>query len=286
MKMSDNTLGAVKEYFNVQLATIFGEREVEQFFVIAAYHFLKYEKYELRLRENERLSESQLLEFVYCVKDLKKNKPIQYIFGTAPFYGLDFSVDENVLIPRPETEELVEWIQEENKDKGEISILDIGTGSGCIAIALKKHLSAAKVTAMDISKGALALAQKNADDNETEIEFVEADVLSHPKWTRKLDVIVSNPPYIAKSEAISMHKNVLDYEPHLALFVDNNDELLFYKEIAKWGLEHLSKNGAIYFELNERNGDELALYLRDLGYDCLIKKDLSNKNRMMKLILK
>ena len=282
MKMPNNTLGAVREYFNVELAAFFDEREIDQLFAMAAYAYLNLEKFELRMRESDHLSESELLLFIYCVKDLKKNKPIQYILGNAEFYGLDFSVDENVLIPRPETEELVDWIVETYATKPEpIHILDIGTGSGCIAISIKKNLPHAKVYAMDVSPGALGVAQRNAEKNKVEIEFIENSILDKPGLTTQFDIIVSNPPYIAKEEASVMHANVLDFEPHLALFVEDTDALLFYKTIVKWGKNQLKEKGKIYFELNETNGDELVDFVQQLGWKAEIRKDLSGKDRMM-----
>lgn len=287
MKMPDNTLISVKEYYFNELKEIVDTREIDQLYSLAVNHYLGWEKYELRIRENERLSESEMLRFIYCVKDLKKNKPIQYILGKTSFYGLDFHVDENVLIPRPETEELVDWIITHCKSLNSFPrrIIDIGTGSGCIAISLKKNLPNVEVWAMDVSNGAIGIAEKNAELNNVEINFAKADVLQLPNLSKQFDLIISNPPYIAHSEAKLMHENVLGYEPHLALFVDHDDVLLFYKKIVEWAKLYGSPEAEVFFEINENNGADLSAYYTQLRYSCELRKDLSNKDRMMRITL-
>lgn len=208
----------------------------------------------------------------------------------AWFAGMQFYVDENVLIPRPETEELVAWIVQEHKTLHlqNVKILDIGTGSGCIPIALKKQLPTCDIHAADISKGALSTAQKNASTLHAAITFHEVDILDETSRNRlsKFDVVVSNPPYIKQSEEAAMHYNVLKYEPHLALFVPDEDALLFYKAIADFGLQHLTAGGKLFFEINEMLGASVKALLKQKGYSNVeIRKDMQGKDRMVKAIL-
>ena len=224
-------------------------------------------------------------EFNACeeiIKQLKRRKPIQYILKEAHFYGLTFYVDPSVLIPRAETEELVDWILEEVKptiNKG--ALLDIGTGSGCIAISLKKQLEGWDVYAMDISATALAVARQNADKNNVQVEFIEADVLTY-SGGQQFTVIVSNPPYVKEDEKQAMHANVLDNEPHSALFVSNHDPLVFYKAIADLALKNLERGGYLFFEINEYLGKETIAMLRDKGFNNIVlRKDMQGKDRMI-----
>ena len=216
---------------------------------------------------------------------------------------MNLYVDESVLIPRPETEELVHWIidegsrfksqdsrnkEKETKDKGQDLILDIGTGSGCIPIAIKKHLPATEVHAIDISEKALAVAKKNAEAQETSIQFHLLDILDKNLWQqlKKFDIIVSNPPYITEKEAEEMHNNVLLHEPHAALFVPNEQPLLFYEAIASFGLQHLNIGGLLFFEINEVYGKEVTAMLAAKGYQHIeLRKDMQGKDRMMKAVL-
>ncbi|MFC0514958.1 peptide chain release factor N(5)-glutamine methyltransferase [Mucilaginibacter angelicae] len=220
--------------------------------------------------------------------ELKTGKPIQYILGTTEFYGLPFKVNPYVLIPRPETEELVEWVisGERLKAKGErFSLLDIGTGSGCIAISLKKNLADAEVSAMDISEGALQTAKENALLNEVEVNFIEADILNMEpsNGSTKYDIIVSNPPYVTLNDKKQMHSNVTDFEPHTALFVPEYDPLIFYRAIADYALNNLIANGLLYFEINENLGKETVELLYDKGFKNIeLRKDMSGRDRMVK----
>lgn len=238
--------------------------------------------------------------FYTITKALLRQKPLQYILHEAPFYGMDLYVDENVLIPRPETEELVDWIIKEvniqvpaPRDQGsnfkvQYSIIDIGTGSGCIPIALKKHLPAAAVHAIDISEKALAVAKKNAEAQETTIQFHVLDILDEDLWRQLpvFDVVVSNPPYITKKEMAAMHNNVLLHEPHTALFVPDEKPLLFYEAIAAFGLQHLNNNGCLFFEINEVYGREIIEMLASNSYQNIeLKKDMQGKDRMIKAAL-
>jgi release factor glutamine methyltransferase len=223
------------------------------------------------------------------LEELKTGKPIQYILGKTEFYRLPFNVNPSVLIPRPETEELVEWVLE---TVGSLkltvgSLVDIGTGSGCIAISLKKNLSGFKVSAIDISADALQTAASNAKLNEVDIEFIEDDILnpgSHiSHLTSPISIIVSNPPYVTLHDKTQMHTNVTDFEPHTALFVPENDPLIFYKAIADFGMAHLNSNGLLFFEINESYGKETVELLADKGFKNIeLRKDMSGRDRMIR----
>ena len=227
--------------------------------------------------------------FIDILNELSTGKPIQYILGKTEFYGLPFLVNPSVLIPRPETEELVDWAI--NSLKTEINnsahIIDIGTGSGCIAISIKKHLPDFKVSAIDISATAIQTATKNAKLNQVEVEFSEEDILN-PKATKtkKYKVIISNPPYVTLLDKRQMHTNVTDFEPHNALFVSDDDPLIFYRFIAKFAIKHLDQNGLLFFEINESYGQETVNLLDELGFkEISLRKDLSGKDRMLKAML-
>ncbi len=222
---------------------------------------------------------------------LMQHKPVQYVLHEAWFAGMKFYVNENVLIPRPETEELVAWIIEEirNSEFKIRNLLDIGTGSGCIPIVIKKKLPQLDVHAVDISEHALEVAKQNAHEQEAEVSFHQMDILSEEVEKNKevFDIIVSNPPYIKQSEAESMQKNVLKHEPHLALFVTGEDALLFYRAITQYASEHLSENGFLFFEINEVHGEEVVDLLQQNGFiDIRLKKDMQGKNRMIKAVWK
>lgn len=225
-----------------------------------------------------------ILEEVY--QKLVNGIPIQYALGYADFYGLSFKVNEAVLIPRPETEELVVWIikdYEGEKDK-QINLLDIGTGSGCIPITIKKHITESKITSCDISKEALDVAQKNADSHNTSINFIQLDFLNNNDWNTLgcYDVIVSNPPYIPESDRAEMHENVKDYEPNIALFVPTEDPQIFYRQIAIFGQTHLNNDGCIYCELHKDHGVETEILFKELGYKTELRKDMHGNDRMLK----
>ena len=214
---------------------------------------------------------------------LQKNEPIQYIVGIESFGGLTFEVDENVLIPRPETWELVQWIVEDCQSDSSCRILDIGTGSGCIAVSLAERIPQAEVEAWDVSEGALQVAKKNGEKNGVDVCFRQQDVLKAMPGSARYHVIVSNPPYIAEKEKKVMDANVLDWEPSLALFVPDEDPLLFYRKIAQLGLEMLTEDGALYFEINQVYGQETLQMLKELGYtQTELKKDAWNNDRMIK----
>lgn len=214
---------------------------------------------------------------------LNESEPIQYILGETEFYGYRFEVNPSVLIPRPETEELVHLILAENKDEPSLSILDIGTGSGCIAISLKKELANASVSALDVSEKALTTAKKNADLNNAEIFFIQKDILSPSNELPRTSIVVSNPPYVTKSEKALMKQNVLAHEPSLALFVEDHDPLIFYRTIAQKAKHSLFPEGKIYFEINEQFGNETAAMLEETGFrNIRIIQDLQGKDRMIR----
>jgi len=287
MRIASNKIKDIARFFREELTDLYGPEETETLLRYCLEEFLNEERFDLRASENKTVSESELLRFNFAIKDLKKEKPLQYIFGRADFYGLKLLVNEHVLIPRPETEELVHLVISDVKNAGmnDPAILDIGTGSGCIPIALKKHLPAAKITAMDVSEKAIETAEQNAKLNAVEIDFVVDDILQPAavKDSPQYDIIVSNPPYIKLSEKTGMNKNVLDYEPHLALFVEDDDALLFYRAIAEYAQKMLKPGGKIYFEINGALGPETRRLLEDKGLkNPELIKDMSNKNRILR----
>jgi release factor glutamine methyltransferase len=249
-------------------------------------HLLR--RIDLALNPEIEIDENQLLVWNSIITELKNQKPIQYILGETFFYGLRFEVNQNTLIPRPETEELVEWIISENKksqQSSNLKVLDIGTGSGCIAISLAKNLPNAKVSALDISEEALNVAKNNAEFNQVTIDFILADVLAIEKLPDTFDVIVSNPPYVRESEKDLMQQNVLSNEPHIALFVENENPLLFYDKIAELAKNHLTENGVLYFEINQYLGEETVDLLKTKGFKNIeLKKDIYGVDRMVKCL--
>ena len=243
------------------------------------------------LRKDEAISEVKANELTFFLLRLLKGEPVQYVLGYAFFDDLKLKVNPSVLIPRPETEELVDWIIEENKGHKGLNILDIGTGSGCIALALKRNLPEANVHALDISEKALLIAEENAIANDTDVHFFRYDILASIPTPQihsfeldaAWDIIVSNPPYIPDSEKGELHKNVVEYEPHEALFVTGDDPLIYYKAIASFADKNLENHGTIYFEIHEEAASNMRLMLEEHGFkNVVIHKDLSNKNRMVK----
>ena len=288
MKIASNKIADVLSFFQDNLKDIYEKEELETLIAYCFEEILAINKAEIGLRKNETMSESQLLKFNFAIKDLKQQKPIQYIFGKADFYGLKFIVNENVLIPRPETEELVDLIVKDFKVQSskihELTILDIGTGSGCIPIALKKNIPSAIVYGLDISEKALDVATRNAVINNVEVEYISEDILD-PNIKLplpKFDIIVSNPPYVRDSEKATMQKNVLEHEPHLALFVNDNNPLIFYKAIADFALKNLKLTGKLYFEINENLGFETKEMLEQKGFKNVeLIEDMNGKNRIL-----
>ena len=235
------------------------------------------------LKDDVTLTAGQEALLDNAITRLQKQEPIQYILGYSDFCGLKFKVTPATLIPRPETSELVEWIVSEANSNE--SILDIGTGSGCIAISLAHKLPQSKVTAWDISPDALAVATENSKANGCAVEFEEIDILAYKPTGELFDIIVSNPPYIKENEKAEMHSNVLDWEPHTALFVPDNDPLLFYRTIAEKGLVLLKPGGKLYFEINRAHGKETVEMLKSLGYTGIeLRKDFADNDRMIRAV--
>ena len=229
-------------------------------------------------------SDDEIVVWNLILKQLKQEIPVQYLLGKTSFYGLEFEVNANVLIPRSETEELVDWILKSQKSKVEsqkIRILDIGTGSGCIAIALAKNLPNATVFAIDVSENALATAKINAENNSVNVTFINQNILETEDLQQQFDIIVSNPPYVRHLEKEEIKKNVLDNEPHLALFVADNDALVFYKKIAELAQKNLSENGQLYFEINQYLGKETIDLLQKMNFATTeLRKDIYGNDRM------
>lgn len=286
MKIASTKIADVIRFFREELKDSYEPGEVETFISYCFEAYLNFSKTDLLVKSTGSMSESELLKFNFAVKQLKQQRPIQYILGKADFYRLQFIVNEQVLIPRPETEELVDLIIREYKQMQTPTILDIGTGSGCIAITLKKNLQAATVTAIDVSEEALKVASQNATLNQAEVSFFQQDILKVNTMPaaapQQFDCIVSNPPYICFSERNEMEKNVLEHEPHLALFVPDEDPLLFYKAIADFALIHLKPRGKLYFEINAAYGLETRQMLEIKGFkNVILISDLNNKNRIL-----
>ncbi|MCH4895125.1 peptide chain release factor N(5)-glutamine methyltransferase [Marinilabiliaceae bacterium JC040] len=276
------TILSLKQLIRKELSSIYPLGEINSFIYIIFEQVLSYKKIDTNINNKEIVNEESLKIIYKIVERLKNNEPIQYIFGETDFYDLEFKLNKDTLIPRPETEELVDLIIKENFNKN-ISILDIGTGSGCIAISLKKNLPISKVSAIDISSNAILMAKENAKRYNLELNFIEDDILNPSKKYPIYDIIVSNPPYIRNSEKRLMLNNVLEYEPHRALFVEDLDPLIFYREIAIFGKQHLSQNGIIYFEINENLSLETKNLLEDLGYNEIsIIKDINDRDRIIK----
>ena len=264
------------------LASQYGDQESEQFFYMLSEAYLGFSKIDIALNPNEFIAKEKEELIALTLVRLKNNEPIQYIIGDTYFYGNTFVVNEHTLIPRPETEELVDWVLKDTPNKP-IDILDIGTGSGCIAISLSQKLIKATVYAMDISEGALQTAKINAENIKVNVKFIEQDVLKESKLFKDFDIIVSNPPYVRCSEKQAMSANVLDYEPDSALFVSDTDPLIFYYKIAELFLAQAKKTAVLYFEINEYLGAELIEGLKKIGFTSVeIRQDFRGKDRMLK----
>jgi len=284
-------IGALEEHYKLELVPFYDSEEAKWLFSLAAEQVLNLSRSKLMMAKDMEINFIDQQKLLSILNDLQIGKPIQHILAEAHFYGLVFKVNENVLIPRPETEELVEWIISDcNKwlavdsltSSEKPSILDIGTGSGCIPITLKKHLPYAKVSSLDISPEAIIVAKQNARQIGVEINFIEADIL-HFKYEEKFDIIVSNPPYITYLEKEDMHHNVLLHEPHLALFVSDDNPLLFYKAIAAFAQTNLKPGGQLYFEINEYLGKETIEMLQDKGFiNIELRQDMQGKDRMVR----
>lgn len=271
-----------RNYFIETLTPIYDSGEAESFFYLILEDQKKLKRIDLALNNAAEFSETELDHWNEILEKLKQYIPIQYIIGKTFFFGLEFEVNPNVLIPRPETEELVDWILKNNPQNTELKILDIGTGSGCIAITLAKNLPNATVSAIDVSEEALATAKKNAKSNNVSVEFLLRNILETEDLNQQFDLIVSNPPYVRNLEKEEIKQNVLDHEPHLALFVDDHDALVFYRKITELAKKNLSKNGQLYFEINQYLGKEMMDLLEQNGFQQMeLRKDIYGNNRMV-----
>jgi release factor glutamine methyltransferase len=270
-----------------ELKSFYPATEIRQFVRIVFEHLLDFSTTDLLIKGDTVLDKPQGAFVEECVKRLKKYEPVQYITGETDFLDLKLKVTPATLIPRPETEELVMWVAEHLNSSG-MHVLDIGTGSGCIALGIKSRNPEVIAEAWDVSDEALKTAKENAETNNLDVKFEKVDILNFEpdeKYTGRYDVIVSNPPYVRESEKELMEKNVLDYEPHLALFVDDSDPLLFYRVIAVIAKKLLKKGGMIFFEINEAFGDETKKLLENYGYSSVeVKKDINGKDRMVKAV--
>ena len=279
----------IKEYrshFIEELTPIYDAGEAESFFYLILEEKHQLKRIDLALHSDLEFSEEESSVWNSILEQLKLEIPIQYLLGKTSFYGLDFEVNANVLIPRPETEELVDWIianDQMTKSLNPQKILDIGTGSGCIAISLAKNIPNAQVYAIDVSGKALATAKKNAVLNEVNVTFISQNILQTENLEQQFDIIVSNPPYVRNLEKEEIKKNVLDNEPHLALFVEDNDALIFYKKIAELARKNLAENGRLYFEINQYLGAEMIDLLEKMNFKNIeLRKDIYGNDRMIK----
>ena len=279
------TISEINNHVKNKLKNIYSDSEIQQLRFQLYESILGLSKIYVITNPKVYVPDEKYNSLILALDRLLKNEPIQYIIGNTEFYNLQFEVNPSVLIPRPETEELVEWILTTTNKKPKLRVLDIGTGSGCIAISLAKNMQNTKVFALDVSEKAIKTAQQNSKNNSTSIEFIQFDILNDDieNLPKNLDVLVSNPPYVMQSEKNLMKSNVLNFEPESALFVNDNNPLLFYKKIASIGKNILKKNGLLFFEINETLGNEVKEILLKADYrDIEVKKDFLGKNRMVK----
>jgi len=286
-----NTIGNAFNIFKRALAGIYDANETEALTLLALSEITSWSKAKIKAFPELQLAPEQSEKAKSMLTRLQTGEPIQYILGHTEFYGLNFKVNPSVLIPRPETEELVEWALA-SVGSGQLAVgsnvLDIGTGSGCIAISLKKNLPDANVSAIDISLKALETAKENAKLNAVEVNFIEGDILNPSNYsllTNHYSLIISNPPYVTQHDKTQMHQNVTAFEPHTALFVPEDDPLLFYKAIADFAVKNLKTGGLLFFEINESLGKEMVELLEDKGFkDIELRKDMSGRDRMIKAV--
>jgi release factor glutamine methyltransferase len=278
-------LSQLKIKFITLLKDEYPAQEVSSFFNLLIEFYLGMNRLDFALKPGKEISLEEENKLESAIHRLSLHEPIQYIIGETEFFGLQFKVDKNVLIPRPETEELVQWILEdigESKNPSNLKILDIGTGSGCIAVSLAKNLPNAEIFALDISEKALKTARENAGLNKVNVNFIQADILNLEALTGKFDVIVSNPPYVRELEKVEMHLNVLENEPELALYVKDTDPLIFYRKITKLAHAGLQKDGDLYFEINQYLANETEEILKKSGFKTGLKKDIFGNYRMLR----
>ena len=279
----------IKDYrsqFIKELIPTYDAAEAESFFYLILEEKQQLKRIDLALNTDLSFSKEGILVWDSILERLRQEIPVQYILGSTHFYGLDFEVNENVLIPRQETEELVEWILSNDliiQKSDNLKIMDIGTGSGCIAVSLAKNIPNAQVFAIDVSEKALATAKKNAEINKVKVAFLEKNILKIEDLAQQFDIIVSNPPYVRNLEKQEIKKNVLDNEPHLALFVEDNDALVFYKKIAELAQKNLSEKGQLFFEINQYLGQEMIDLLEKMNFKNIeLRKDIYGNDRMIK----
>lgn len=278
------TISDFKNQFFSTLSGEYSKEEAGAIFHILTSEFLGLSRLNIALEPQRQLSEKEMQQLGLAIEKLQRHEPVQYITGNTEFFGLTFKVDCNVLIPRPETEELVQWILNDLQEKGrkELKILDVGTGSGCIAVSLAKKLPQAKVTAIDISKEALLVAGENAKLNDVKVDFMKRDILQVADLEEEYDLIVSNPPYVRDLEKEDMQKNVLDFEPATALYVRDGDPLIFYKKITELAARALTPDGLLYFEINQYLGRQTEKLLKEKDFRTTLKKDIFGVDRMVK----
>jgi release factor glutamine methyltransferase len=279
------TIRALKNQFSEALSELYPSEEIQSFFSILSEKYLSMSRLDLTLNPEMVLSEVISKKYIESLKRLQTHEPIQYIVGETEFYGLRFKVNRHTLIPRPETEELVDWICTESKIQNPVprTILDIGTGSGCIAISLSKTILGSNVSAIDFSGEVLDVAKHNASLNNVDIDFIRMDILKAQQLPSQYEVIVSNPPYVRNLEKDKMQDNVLNFEPASALFVSDEDPLVFYKKIASLANKHLKIHGLLYFEINEYFSEAMVAMLNEFNFkDITVKKDFFGKERMIK----
>lgn len=283
MLIPSNKVRDIERYCHAELDKMYGAGEVTMFVRMLFEAFLGWGPVRLLTSKEETVNQSDLLRFHWAVEDLKRHRPIQYIIGWTEFCGCRIAVDESTLIPRPETEEIVNRIHERLSDKAPQRVVDFCTGSGCIAIALAKRWPDADVFGVDISEPALQKARENALQNHVAVQFVQADILKDTDWREVLphpcDLIVSNPPYVMEQERDAMQRNVLDWEPETALFVPDTEPLVFYKSLAKTGKMLLAPGGTFVAEINERLGNETLHLIKAAGFEGEVEKDFRGKAR-------
>jgi release factor glutamine methyltransferase len=277
-------LKEIKEIYHMELDEIYPKEEVESMFYLMIEHFLGLERFILAIDPEIVISKKEEQYMFEGLSKLKKEQPIQYVLGQTIFLDLKIMVNESVLIPRPETEELVNWVLEDiEKSDDKLMVIDLGTGSGCIAISLAKFKPNLKVTAIDISRSALEVAKKNALLNEVDVQFREVDILKAGSLGENYDIIISNPPYIREMERDKMRNNVLQNEPNSALFVPDDDPLLFYRTIAKLARDGLDGNGTLYLEINQYLSEDVKILLKEFSFSEIeLRKDIFGNDRMIR----
>lgn len=282
MRIASNKLKDIIDFAYQELDLLYEKNEIRSMIYSLIEHFTEFDLTKILTYKDElKVSESELLKINFAIKDLKKEKPLQQIIGYTDFLDVRIDVNEHVLIPRVETEEIVQRVINENKGRKNLKIADICCGSGCIAIALKKAFPDANIYAYDISEEALKKSKENAEKNKEKINFFKENILESKEKNQEFDIIVSNPPYVRESEKAFMRNNVLLYEPALALFVSDKEPLIFYEHLLKFSNQNLAKNGKIYMEINENLAKETELLFKNFNYQTSVFKDLRGKDRLV-----